>query len=184
MRAHRSLRVPAALALSFALAPPAFAGPTVKKRAWSTTVLKVEVSAFAPWAAGYGSTVLPVFTCPAGETYRLMSMQVVPAWASLDDDVALAALSQLGPWQAVLAFGVPPAPARENAVVAVAGVGAQGAEIRVEAGVELLPTSGGGQNQIAISTTRRGVRSAEFTVFLSGACGTPGEVVESPWRPM
>ena len=184
MRTHRSLCVPAALALSFALAPPAFAGPTVKKRAWSTTVLKLNARSIAPWAPGHAEETLPTFTCPAGESYRLMSMVVVPSYASWVGKTGLQALAELGSWRAGIGIGLPGGPLRENAEIAAAGEGARTVEVRVDAGVDLLPLAAGGPHVLAVETARTGLTNAIFHVFLSGACGTPGEVVESPWRPM
>ena len=180
-------RVLAALGAGVALmlaTAPAVAGPTVKKKAWTTHAAVHTVLPLPGWSHPRGSLRLPNFTCPAGEHFRLVSMQVSPFNATVARRTGMPGLADLGPWKVAIALGgVDSDDGPRVGAFTVASENAHSAEARVDGGIALVPLAPGFPIVVAVELANPGPIQAEFTVFLTGACGTAGDVgLEPVWR--
>lgn len=174
----------AAVATLFA-AGTASAGPTVKKKAWSTYTQLVDVGGEAGWGVAAGFAVLPRFECGEGESFRLLALQGMPR--QVESAAQGRDFAQLGEWRVVLPTGGVPYSASNPADVgigelAAVGQGAHPAEIRFDAGHRLTPIGPGVPLFVRVVTSAPMPTVATFTVVLTGACGTDGAVVVQPPR--
>jgi hypothetical protein len=168
-------------ATSLTAAPkPAAAGPTVKKKAWSTYTQIVDVESPTPWGTVGGVGLLPSFSCPDGAQFRLMALQAFPS------DVVPRSpgrpLDALGEWRVWIPLSAPYDPLtpaqRGIGGISVSGRGSAGGEVRFDGGLVLgTPLGNGVPDLVYVSTSAPGPGSATFTVVLTGACGTDGDVI-------
>lgn len=163
----------AGLCLFLCAGGDANAGPTIKKRTWSTLQGTATAVRLAAWGAAAGGASIRAPACPAGETFLLTDVHVTPSGGRYVADRSMrpsAGLAELGNWSAHIQTDFGPAQ------TTVRGRGASDVTAQFPAG---LPVPRGFQEfpvevyaeWPAPAVGAPVLMAVEYRITLSGGCG-------------
>ena len=159
----------AAAALLVAVANPAAAGPTVKKRTWLTHAMVLPAQAFG-WGSYGGAEFMPDITCPEGDAPLLVAARAIPSrgWIRSGNGATSnpTLLDRLVGWELRI-----PHDALEGGYTVLRGTGKGAAEAELPAGLRVH--TGNARRTLVVAATVSAVEATSYdlTIELTFACG-------------